>query len=208
MPTKNKKTKTIIKAIAFDYGDVLVQDQELVLEAKYKLRYKSKAQRKKYHDYLDKTERNHGSIKKLANIAKEVFGYPGPASEISEYIIKAPLIKPMWRLAQKLRKHYQVAILTNNKKNWPQTTAKRMGFSLKGIKIINSADIGLRKPEPAIYRYMLKVLKVRPNELVFIDDKRKNITGAKRAGIHALWFNKNFPKILSALKKLGIAVRI
>jgi putative hydrolase of the HAD superfamily len=53
---------------------------------------------------------------------------------------------------------------------------------------ICSCDIGEIKPNPFIYEEMLKKLNLKPNEVVFIDDLKENVEGAKKVGIQAIQF--------------------
>lgn len=53
---------------------------------------------------------------------------------------------------------------------------------------ICSCDIGEIKPSPFIYEEMLKKLNLEPNEVVFIDDLKENIEGAKKIGIQTIQF--------------------
>jgi putative hydrolase of the HAD superfamily len=53
----------------------------------------------------------------------------------------------------------------------------------------SSCYLGLRKPEPAIYRRALDVLG-RPGERVlFIDDRQENVAGAEGAGMKGIRFD-------------------
>lgn len=51
-----------------------------------------------------------------------------------------------------------------------------------------SCELGIVKPDPAIYALTCDALGVPPNEALFIDDKPENIAGAERAGLQALLF--------------------
>jgi putative hydrolase of the HAD superfamily len=51
--------------------------------------------------------------------------------------------------------------------------------------IIRSDEVGLRKPDPEIYRLTAKRLDVQPEECVFVDDLLQNVEGAAAAGMHA-----------------------
>lgn len=203
-----KQGNAKIKAVVFDWGDVIIKDGELVLEKKYKLHSKHKAAQLRYKNYLDHVERGHGTIKKLDQIMKEVLGFPGSTDEIDRIILEAPLIQPMWKLLSRLKKKYKVAILSNNKRHYPEISAKSAGLSLKGIPVYNSANIGIRKPHPGIYKYLLHKLKLKPGEIIFIDDKIKNINAAKALGIRGIQFTGNIRKLLLALKKLGVEAKI
>jgi epoxide hydrolase-like predicted phosphatase len=51
-----------------------------------------------------------------------------------------------------------------------------------------SAEIGLVKPDPRLYRLALDRLGVAPGEAVFIDDFPENVQAARQAGLHAIHF--------------------
>ncbi len=46
-----------------------------------------------------------------------------------------------------------------------------------------SYDLGLLKPDPLIYQVVLQKLGAKPQEVIFIDDKKKNVEAAKSHGI-------------------------
>lgn len=49
--------------------------------------------------------------------------------------------------------------------------------------VIESAKIGLRKPDPRIYRMMVETLKVAPNNCVYLDDLGVNLKPAREMGM-------------------------
>ncbi len=53
---------------------------------------------------------------------------------------------------------------------------------------LSSCYLGLRKPEPAMYRRALDILGSRPNRTLFIDDREVNVAGASDVGIRAIRF--------------------
>lgn len=53
---------------------------------------------------------------------------------------------------------------------------------------IFSYEVGLAKPDPAIYRLTLHRLGVKPTQAVFVDDNEANILSAAALGIHAIQF--------------------
>ena len=66
----------------------------------------------------------------------------------------------------------------------------RQSFSwLKGVHCVTlSAEIRLIKPDRAIYEHCLRGLGVGPSESLFIDDREVNIAGARSVGMHAVQF--------------------
>ena len=58
--------------------------------------------------------------------------------------------------------------------------------------IMSSADYGIRKPHPLIFRVGLKKLAMEPEDVWFIGDKPQfDVKGALNANIWAVWYNKN-----------------
>lgn len=60
-------------------------------------------------------------------------------------------------------------------------------FRLLDGRVISSEE-HLIKPDVAIYRRLCDKYGLEPAECLFVDDKLKNVTGAKAAGMHALPF--------------------
>jgi putative hydrolase of the HAD superfamily len=55
--------------------------------------------------------------------------------------------------------------------------------------LVWSYQLGIAKPDPAIYRYALDKLGTRPEETLFIDDKRENIEAARALGIQSIEYS-------------------
>jgi putative hydrolase of the HAD superfamily len=51
-----------------------------------------------------------------------------------------------------------------------------------------SCELGIVKPDPAIYLYTCEKLGVVPADALFLDDKPENVLGAERAGLSSLRF--------------------
>jgi putative hydrolase of the HAD superfamily len=49
--------------------------------------------------------------------------------------------------------------------------------------VVISGEVGMRKPEPEIFRYATDLLGVPPAECVFVDDLTANVTAAKSLGL-------------------------
>lgn len=69
-------------------------------------------------------------------------------------------------------------------------------------EIIISSEVGLAKPDDAIFLLTLDKLKTAPEKTLFIDDNLHNIKAAQRLGIHGLHFTDS--KLLrSKLKEIS-----
>jgi putative hydrolase of the HAD superfamily len=73
--------------------------------------------------------------------------------------------------------------------------------------VVISAEVGLHKPQPEIYRLAAERLKVEPERCVFVDDLRENCEGAEAVGMAAIRFRDPAQTIarLSELTGLDLA---
>jgi HAD superfamily hydrolase (TIGR01509 family) len=56
--------------------------------------------------------------------------------------------------------------------------------------IVLSEEVGIRKPDPAIFGHAAELLNVALGDCLHIGDSYHNdVVGAKRSGMHACWFN-------------------
>jgi len=46
--------------------------------------------------------------------------------------------------------------------------------------------VGIRKPDPLIFKHVLTELKAKADETIFIDDTVENVEAAKKIGIHTI----------------------
>lgn len=92
--------------------------------------------------------------------------------------------------ARTLRDHYRVALLSNAFPSQAEVIRQRFGVdvAIDFDVYINSAHVGLRKPDPAIYRLTLNQLGLSPQQVIFLDDGLRNIDAAREIGIHAVQF--------------------
>ena len=73
--------------------------------------------------------------------------------------------------------------------------------------VIESSKVGLRKPDPAIYRLACKEMGIRPDESIFLDDLGINLKPAKQLGMITIKV-LNAEQALSDLEAhLGIPLR-
>ena len=84
-----------------------------------------------------------------------------------------------------LRPRFRLAALSNsNELHWDRNT-NDIGVTELFEVAISSHQVGLRKPDPAIYRLALDRLRVSPDAVLFFDDLKPNVTAASALGIRA-----------------------
>lgn len=103
-------------------------------------------------------------------------------------------------LAKRVARRAQVAILTNNNLLLRDHLAAICPplFPLFAGRVFCSAQFKLAKPDPAIFQRCLAALGATPGQALFIDDKRENADGARRAGLRAHYY-RDLPTLLAAL---------
>lgn len=96
--------------------------------------------------------------------------------------------RPMLQAAIALKKKgFTTCIITNN---WLDDSDKRGSLAQMMCDLsqhfdflIESCQVGMIKPEPQIYKFVLETLKAKPNEIVFLDDFGSNLKPARDMGM-------------------------
>jgi putative hydrolase of the HAD superfamily len=87
----------------------------------------------------------------------------------------------------------RMAMLTNNVREWePHWRAKLPDIDEIFELVVDSAFVGMRKPEPEIYELTLERLDGIPAaDCIFVDDIEANCEAAAALGMHAVRFTGN-----------------
>jgi putative hydrolase of the HAD superfamily len=108
-------------------------------------------------------------------------------------------------LARRLRSSYQVGVLSNTTVMLEDHLLAPNGILDMWDVIINSARIGIAKPDAGIYLAAAEALGLPPEECVHIDDLENNVIGAKAAGFRAVHHTGDFYALEASLRALGVA---
>jgi putative hydrolase of the HAD superfamily len=65
-----------------------------------------------------------------------------------------------------------------------------------------SSEVRITKPDPEAYRHCLRLLKGRPEETLFIDDRNENVVAARKEGIAALVY-RSTAELRADLEAMG-----
>jgi len=195
-----------IKAIIFDVGGVLQLGE-------YSKKIYKKHRTLGVHNYVSKKlgislDQYFDSLDTA--YAKSIEG------EISEKKVVSIIAKNLKISEKKLKKLFFQAYKKNFKFN-KQLFKQALKFKKKGYKIailsdqwhlskkalvltkyaksfdvvVVSCDVGIRKPNPKIYKLTLKKLKLPAKQTVFIDNQEWNIKPAKKLGMNTILFINN-----------------
>lgn len=84
-----------------------------------------------------------------------------------------------------------VGIVSNNVREEQEAKLRLCGFAPYVDALVVSGEIGIAKPDPAIFEIALTRLAMRADEAVMVGDSwSADIEGARAAGIRAIWFNR------------------
>ena len=108
--------------------------------------------------------------------------------------------EPMIAFLADLRdRGYRLAMLTNNVREWEARWRAMLPVDELFEVVVDSAFVGLRKPDPAIYRLTCERLGVAPERCVFVDDIEVNCTAAAELGMAAVWF-RDTPQAIAEIR--------
>lgn len=122
-----------------------------------------------------------------------------------EYYADDRLDQQMVAAVRSLRRSYRSAMLTNAFPNHAEESKLHHDFDPRAEfdVYVNSAEVGLAKPHPAVYRLVLDQLGVAPNEAIFMDDMVRNTDSAEALGIHTLVFTEAETGLADLAELLG-----
>jgi len=66
-----------------------------------------------------------------------------------------------------------------------------------------SCYLRLAKPDPAIYHHVVDALQVRPEEVLFLDDRQENVLSAEAVGLQGILF-RDVHQLQDELKVRGL----
>jgi putative hydrolase of the HAD superfamily len=101
-------------------------------------------------------------------------------------------IRPqMVEALRRCKRAFRVACITNNMKHGEGPGMARSADKAKAVAeimtlfehVVESSKLGLRKPDPRIYRMMVKTLQVDPKNCVYLDDLGVNLKPAREIGM-------------------------
>jgi epoxide hydrolase-like predicted phosphatase len=194
-------TNNPIKAIVFDYGEVInvAADAELykntLINAAAALNLTSQQLWDLMYttDEWQQVKRGRISVAHYYNSILSPYGITD-ATEQHAYMVNLfgvlDRVHPeMAQLVRELKPRYKLAILSNTAilemDNWLAVERDLAGiFDV----VISSADVGMAKPEPEIYTLTIEKLGVQAHEALFVDDKVRNTNAAEALGIPSIVF--------------------
>ena len=130
-------------------------------------------------------------LERLERRAPEVLGRPLDLESYRAFTAASPLAVH-WPVVHRVRAlrddGVRLALLTNNVREFGD--AWRSSFPVDELfaHIVDSSEVGLRKPDPRVYEHTCELLDVAPTAAVFVDDNLENCAAADAVGLEAVRF--------------------
>jgi epoxide hydrolase-like predicted phosphatase len=182
-----------IRAVIFDIGGVLVRTDDVTAQRRWEARLGLPEGRLGEIVY-----RNPVSQRATVGDAttEEVWAEVGRQLGLSPAELEA-LQEDFWAgsawdaellaFIRSLRPRFKTGTISDAWLDARETIVEYVNSDLFDVSVF-SAEEGLRKPDPEIYRRALSRLGVAPQEAIYVDDRPPNVEGASRIGMQAIQF--------------------
>ncbi|MEI6237423.1 MAG: HAD-IA family hydrolase [Candidatus Saccharibacteria bacterium] len=194
-PKKDYKTsKTGIKFVYFDVNGVLVRYfQRAFTTIAADTGVSADAIEAIFWHYNDTICRGEMSLEEFDSILAKRVGIE-QISWATYYLNNVDPVQGTHEIVEWASEHYGVGLMTNIMPGLVRPMIEQdLLPKIKYEAIIDSSEVGVIKPETAIYEQAAQLAGVKANEILLIDDSRTNLMAAERLGWHVLWFDDYRP---------------
>lgn len=99
----------------------------------------------------------------------------------------------------------KIGILTNNVREFREWWWPLMDFETIFDVIVDSHEVGMRKPNPAIYQLTMTRLGADPSRTAFLDDLEANVHAARALGMHGIHVGEDSGPAIEIARRLALA---
>ncbi len=180
-----------VRAVFFDIGNVLLRFSSRQVLAKVACAVKRHPLKlAKYlwrSDLGDRVERGEIGGEALYALFQEELGYKGTFPQFRLlWCDHFTLDRGSFAILKRTAAGTPTYLLSNTNALHYDFIRERYAFPGLVRGAILSHELGLRKPDPAIYRKALELSATAPEETVFVDDLKPNVEAARRLGLRAI----------------------
>lgn len=205
------KTKNNIKAIFFDIGGVCLtngwdETSREKLAQEFKLNFK---ETEKIHDTLFE-DFDRGNIT-LEHYIDSVYLSQEQKNELSRQDIilfmkdQSISFNSTLEILERLKKNgsYRLATINNESFFLNQFRIEKFDLTRYFDNFFSSCYLHMRKPEDRIFKTVLYLTQLKPEQCLYIDDRKENTEAARSKGINCIHL-QNVEKLGEHLKKYNI----
>ena len=187
----------MIKAIIFDFFGVIHADPYQRWLNKYGFKREGA-----FADASNMVDKNFISWQEFFERLSELSGQP--ITSIKEIFYEDKQVDDsLVLLIRKLKQSYKIGLLSNASGTYLRPILKEYGINDLFDTDIISAEVGIIKPDPEIFKLTLSRLETVPKEAVFIDDNAYNTEAASTLGVHSILY-KDLASLKEILSEMGI----
>ncbi len=104
-----------------------------------------------------------------------------------------------------LHSNYKCGLLSNAYSDARQSLNERFPGLLSVFDVsVFSAEVGMAKPDPRFYNWMLNKLGIEPAAAIFVDDFVENVAAAQALGLYAIHFRNSSQARQAVLERLSL----
>lgn len=186
-----------IKAIIFDLGGVLLRTADFTprehLAERLGMDRHELEQLIFGGDSGDRAQRGEISTEQHWENVRYQLGYTREDlhAMLDEFFYTDRLDDELVNYVRMLHRTYKTALLSNSTNDLRKRIADQWHFEDAFDTMVISAEVGLAKPDPRIFRLAVERLGVQAHEAVFVDDFQKNVEAAMGVGMHGIRFQSD-----------------
>jgi putative hydrolase of the HAD superfamily len=192
----------MIKNIVFDFGQVLVHFEPEYMVGRY---VSDPADAKLLENvvfdrlYWDRLDAGTITDEETVKLVKERL--PERLWDVAEkiyynWIYNIPEIDGMRELIVYLKENYKISVfLTSNISKYFVAHRDEIPMLKLLDNCIFSSTCGYVKPDVKIFEHLINECGIKPDETLFVDDRRENVEGASMIGILGYIFDGNAEKL-------------
>lgn len=189
-----------IKAILWDFGGVITTspfdsfnqfEQENDLPIDFIRGINAVNHKTNAWALLESNQISEGEFDTLFLEESSQAGYGIKGSQILPLISQTSVRKKMVSVLRECKLHFKNVCLTNNMRTGSGLAMSSNSEHEKDVDevtslfdiVIESSKVGIRKPDPAIYRLACDKMDIQPNHVVYLDDLGINLKPAREMGM-------------------------
>ncbi len=200
-----------ITTLFLDIGGVLLsntwdQTTRKLASKKFNLDYEELNER--HHLTFDTYEEGKLSLKEYLNRVVFYKERPFSQEEFRDFIYAQSVPYPkMIDLMRELKNRYnlQVAAVSNEGREFTMYRVQKFDLRKFIDFFISSCFVHIRKPDEDLYRIALDTAQVRPDQVIYIDDRSMFVEVARKMGIEGI-VQTDYETTRSALEKFGLSL--
>ncbi|MBS3084265.1 HAD family phosphatase [Candidatus Pacearchaeota archaeon] len=182
------KNISSVKVIAFDFWGVFAKLNPPLNKYLKRQNISLDKYSDQIHNLIVEHDLNKITEQQFFKKCSEIFNFEIPYPLCKYNFQKNDLNDNLIKIVKKLKERYKIALLTNNNKEYCEEFLFKTGLNKLFDVVVLSYEVGYRKPAPEIYQILIRRLKVKPQEILYVDDGASKLIPAKKIGMDTIQY--------------------